>query len=354
MRLLFVTPARPDGAIGGREQLSALHRHALSGVLGSDFHVIPLRQADGPIARKLRGEIDGVSGASIVKILDMIDRDRINTLWLDGTNLGLIAKAVAEGRPHVRIISFAHNVEADFFAASLRRAPSPRAAAVQWANRTAERAAARYSDDLVALNSRDSDRFFARYGRSANALLPIALTDRDGPIVAQADHPRPYVLFVGGSFFANREGIRWFAANVSPALHVDTLVVGRGMDELRSELERFPSVRIIGPANNLAPWYGGAVAVIAPIFSGSGMKTKVAEAWMFGKSVIGTAEVFVGYDVPDSCRVCTSASEFVTAINAIDQQRMIDPDHQLRARYERDHSPAALAMGLVQILRVGS
>lgn len=147
MRLLFVTPARADVAIGGREQLSALHRRALSDLLASDFHACPLPQAGGSVVRKLRGEIDGVSDARITEILGAIDREEIDTVWLDGTNLGLIAKAVAEGRPHVRIISFAHNVEADFFAASLRRAPSPRSHA-DW-HRTHKESVWERADGLV-------------------------------------------------------------------------------------------------------------------------------------------------------------------------------------------------------------
>jgi len=35
--------------------------------------------------------------------------------------------------------------------------------------------------------------------------------------------------------------------------------------------------------------------VILPIISGSGMKTKTAEALMYGKSIIGIKEAFEGY-----------------------------------------------------------
>ena len=47
---------------------------------------------------------------------------------------------------------------------------------------------------------------------------------------------------------------------------------------------------------SLAPHLAaGAALVIAPIFDGSGMKTKVAEALMHGKHVVGTPEAFSGY-----------------------------------------------------------
>ena len=81
------------------------------------------------------------------------------------------------------------------------------------------------------------------------------------------------MLFVGGGFYANRAGIRWFAREVAPAINLPTLVVGYGLDDLREELERSGNVQLIGAVESLEPWYLIAKAAIAPIFAGSGMKT---------------------------------------------------------------------------------
>ena len=40
---------------------------------------------------------------------------------------------------------------------------------------------------------------------------------------------------------------------------------------------------VVGEVESLAQWYHDAYFVVAPIFDGSGMKTKVAEALMYGK-----------------------------------------------------------------------
>jgi hypothetical protein len=74
------------------------------------------------------------------------------------------------------------------------------------------------------------------------------------------------------------------------------------------------------------------------------MKTKIAEALMFGKKIIGTPEAFSGYeDVADRAgKICKSADDFVSAIN-IAKVAFVKPfDPKLRAIYEKKYSyPAA-------------
>jgi hypothetical protein len=56
------------------------------------------------------------------------------------------------------------------------------------------------------------------------------------------------------------------------------------------------NVKLDGYVNDLSSYYKSAVAVVAPIFKGSGMKTKVIEAMSYGKSIIGTDEAFQGIE----------------------------------------------------------
>ena len=100
------------------------------------------------------------------------------------------------------------------------------------------------------------------------------------------------------------------------------------------------------------PWYRGALAVVAPIRSGSGMKTKVAEALMHGKRVVGLPEAFVGYgpEVLAANHCATGAAAMVVAIGALVQSPPPGFDPVQRALYERFHSRAAALAGLARIL----
>ena len=116
------------------------------------------------------------------------------------------------------------------------------------------------------------------------------------------------IFFVGGKFYANEFGVRWFAKNVSPYIDYKTFVIGRGFGNLQNELEQYKNVKILGEVDILSNWYMNAEYVIAPIFEGSGMKTKVAEALMYGKKIIATTSALIGYEnLPDdSYYVCNT------------------------------------------------
>ena len=80
--------------------------------------------------------------------------------------------------------------------------------------------------------------------------------------------------------------------------------------------------------------------MIAPIFHGSGMKTKVAEALMHGKKIIGTSEAFVGYEDHrhKAGWICNNANEFVSAIDSANNSIDEYYDEDLRKIYKDNYS----------------
>ncbi|MBG0792636.1 glycosyltransferase family 4 protein [Methylocystis sp. H62] len=83
-------------------------------------------------------------------------------------------------------------------------------------------------------------------------------------------------------------GAAWFIKHVVPHIGIRTIIVGTGLEVLRHDGEPNAKIEVIGEVQNHAEWYLDAHLVVAPIFDGSGMKTKVVEALMFGKKVVGT------------------------------------------------------------------
>ena len=353
----MVTPARPAGAYGGREQLSVLHERCLGELLGDGFEVHRLQGASpsGPRSTlaALAGAIDGATAASADAVLTRMARNVIDELWLDGSNLGWLAAAVKRVEPGVTVTTFGHNVEARFFLGALRHRPGARTLAVLIANFVAERLAVRYSDRLIALSDRDSALFHRLYGRAATDLLPMAIEDA-GAFVDCGAAAVAGLLFVGGAFYANLAGMRWFASRVAPQLSMRTTVIGRGFESYREELEASGTIDVVGGVSDVAPYYASARAVIAPIFDGSGMKTKVAEALMFGKPVIGTREAFSGYDkVADQAgwRADTPA-EWISAIEHVAGEPLPAFDSNLRHLYEEHYSRDAATRRISAILRL--
>jgi len=140
--------------------------------------------------------------------------------------------------------------------------------------------------------------------------------------------------------------------HVVPHIHIKTCIVGRGFESLRQELEREGKVKVVGAVDCLADWYRDAHFVIAPIFDGSGMKTKVAEALMYGKKIIGTPEAFSGYEgvAEKAGWICTTAPEFVAAIAKAGNEVTQSFYPELRMLYEEKYSFLAAVSRLSAIL----
>ena len=355
--LLLITPLTDQPPRGGRAMLSALHEAALRDIAGGGFAKLALPPAPpsgmrGAVAA-LRGAVDGVTRISERDIAERVAREGIATVYLDGSNLGRLARAIKARAPATRVITLFHNVEARFFLGALRQAKSARAVAVLVANFAAERLAMRFSDRRIALNTRDSEALAALYGRAATDIVPLAVADTRNPTPASTTPPfaTDYLLFVGGGFYANLAGIAWFARHVAPHIDPAFCVIGRGLEGLRGEVDRHPNVHLVGPVDDLDPWYRHARLVVAPIFDGSGMKTKVAEALMHGKTIAGTSEAFTGYEACGAIGGrCDDAAAFVAAIAEAGAKGTPSFDPALRSLYEQHYSPAALRRALAAII----
>ena len=331
--------------------LCKLNHDVLNEIYGSRFKVFEL--AKQPVSglrsifRAFKGHIDGINEQSIEKIIQAVNQHEINKVFVDGSNLGGIVEALKKRIPEIHVFTFFHNVEARFFWGSLTRSKSLRALAVLAVNYLAERKSIRYSDHIVCMNERDSSLLRKVYGRGATDISPMSLfDDAQQKIEADIGIDEPFALFVGGGFYANVDGIAWYVEKVAPHVNIKTRIVGRGLEAFRNKLELPGKVELIGEVEHLGPWYHEASIVIAPIFDGSGMKTKVAEALKYGKRVIGTQEAFVGYEavVESAGIVCHSAGDFIQALNAELDVNRDGIDEDLRHAFE-DHYSFQAAKG---------
>jgi glycosyltransferase involved in cell wall biosynthesis len=127
---------------------------------------------------------------------------------------------------------------------------------------------------------------------------------------------------------------------VVPWIDIPVVIVGKGFETMRVELERPGKVTVIGEVDSLSDWYRRCQFVIAPIFDGSGMKTKVAEALMYGKKIIGTPEAFVGYEkiVDRAGYVCETSKEFIYAMEVATRTINLGFDYEVRSLYEELYS----------------
>lgn len=262
----------------------------------------------------------GISFKIKEKIRNLLKKNNYDFCWISSSIGGILAKFIKKISPKIKVIVFFHNVEFDYFY-QLKKTSSSYKYILALIAKKNEKIAIKYADKIVALNKRDSKRICELYGRNVDLIFPTTFNDlyrKNNNIIKRKDEEKKNLLFVGSNFFANLHGIRWFVRNVLPFLdNVVLYIVGKNTEEWKSEFSNIDNIKIIGSVPSLEIYYKLADVVVLPIFLGSGMKTKTAEALMYGKYIFATKEAFEGYDI-DFFKVgslCNTREDFINAIN---------------------------------------
>tara|TARA_B110000008_G_scaffold279294_1_gene325823 strand:+ start:2000 stop:3118 length:1119 start_codon:yes stop_codon:yes gene_type:complete len=356
--ILLITKEFPEEAPGGRELLNKLNLKVLENIFGPNLKtfflpITNVRTYLGMI-NAFRGHIDGININSIQSCMTIIKEKKIDLVFVDGSNLGTIVKVGKNLYPNVKFITFFHNAEYYFFKGLWKKNLSLKAFFLMGISYLVEKNAVSWSDRIIALNQRDALDIQILYGCKNVAIYPMSLEDKLGtlqPLLSPKQHDE-YALFVGGFFYANYHGIRWFVKEVVPLINIKIIIVGRGFESVRSELEIQDQVTVVGSVDDLSQYYLNAKFVVAPIFDGSGMKTKTAEALMYGKKIIGTDEAFTGYEkhIAEVGWLCNSPKEFAIAIEEATKSIESYFDPLLREIYCANYSIEAAEKKMLKIL----
>jgi hypothetical protein len=249
----------------------------------------------------------------MIKIFKVIKSKKIETVYIDNSRYGALAKYIKQQDNSIFVYTFFHNVEVDYL--NVRNKDSILHQYITDAVSNAEFDALDYSDKCAFITTRDRDQFGSRAERSS--IIPVSLNDSyktNLSIKSSVALNEQYILFYGSAFFANIQGIRWFVDNVMIELPHTLYIVGRGFENFSKEFSR-KNVIVVGSVEDPSDYFFSASCVISPVFIGSGMKVKTAEALMYGKEIVGTTESFIGYDAClDKVVICNNAKEFIFSL----------------------------------------
>ena len=201
--------------------------------------------------------------------------------------------------------------------------------------------ACQYSDKYVTLSKRDADYLEKHYGRKADAIVSVSMEDKFVPVdTTVMTGRRPLCLFLGAYSKPNNDGVLFFVNEVLPHVDINFMVVGRGMEKLKSGNPCMEQVEVVSDAPDLRPFFEAADFMILPVFSGSGMKIKTCESLMYGKNILGSDESFVGYDL-DAQRVggrCNTAEEYIARLRHFIEHPVPRFNHYSRSIFLQKHS----------------
>lgn len=256
---------------------------------------------------------DEITGREKKKVIDVLKKVNADYYFFDGTWMGNFSKRL-KGK---KVIVFYHNIEKQLAYNRIKKDRGVVGIPRFLSNWNNEKNVTVNADVRICLNYRDAKLLVNYYGKDADIILPIFVSD-PGEMEVRVMNRDIKLLFVGSYFYPNIQGIRWFCKEVMPRLNCKLYIVGKGMELLKDELAN-EQVEVCGFVDSLGEVYQEADIVVSPIFSGGGMKVKIAEALSYGKPILATREALEGYQYTEEHDVweCNSVEDFVRTFGNI-------------------------------------
>lgn len=224
-------------------------------------------------------------------------------ILLHNSRFGFIAKKIKRILPNARVVTFFENIELDYCKFAVNKLIYPIEFMLV---KKEEKKSIYYSDTFVFLSSNDLNRAKELYGNASkldnNLIFPVTLNEPANELTLKS--AKPTIILLGTlSYKPNEEAVYYFIDNILPNLDAskfDFIVAGR-----------HPSIDLISACkNNRIKIYNGFdklsdicpknACLLAPLQSGAGMKTKIAEGLSYGLYIIGSQECFVGYEAVEN------------------------------------------------------
>lgn len=337
--LLYVSIVENVGVTGGSLGRKSNYSALQACKINLKEYRIPLKNNFIKILASLLNYKAGLSRRHIKKILSLIYTESIDFLFLDTSLYGQLAKVVQK-KTSVKIITFFHNCEYDIYAQSIKNRPLFRLLLNSVA--VNEYYSMKYSAVCVFLTDRDYSRCKEQYKIDCKHFFtPISLSDVyhfNGRIERRIPQR---LLFVGSYFFPNVNGLIWFVNKVLPHIHYSLTIVGKGFEqaEFLSKLKNSSNVNIKGFVEDLSAEYENSDIVVQPVFEGSGMKTKTAECFMYGKPIVSASEGLIGYqDSIDGVFRCDTEQAFINILNDLQKTGVLSYYQNLKTIFKEYYS----------------
>lgn len=367
MKVLFVSkelhPAAGSG-VGAR-----MHRDTLYELVGRenvfvidlDLFIEPSRKQNYRSYGKYKNKFERIkrnlqmntyyfSDSIINEIINIVKGENIEFVFLDDSTFGKLANAIKKKYPRVRVVSFFHDVKAQLYPIWIKRSKFVDKIDFRIGIEN-EKKSVFSVDKNIVLNSAEDKLLERYYGVKADYHYPVCVSlPEESEKNPYPENGKKVILFVGTSYVANINGIRWFYKNVFLKIsdYFDFWVVGKGLDCMKKEFSDNASFHAEGFVESLADYYRHADVIVAPLTGGGGMKIKTAEAISYGKVFVGSTESLHGYyeEMPKDIinKVifrCDTIEDYLKAFSTMAEKEVKKQNEALVELYKTKYSSTA-------------
>jgi len=183
--------------------------------------------------------------------------------------------------------------------------------------------AARTFDAIVPISEPDS-RWFAAVSGGKPVFLSEAGTNV-AERLAEPDGSSPRVGFIGSlNWQPNLEGLKWFLKNVWPHVlrtvpSATMHIAGRGAPASAKRWLKGEKISFEGEVDDARSFMASVNVMIAPLFSGSGLRIKIIEAMSIGRTVVASPVAVIGLPAVDrrDLFVAADSESFIASLTEV-------------------------------------
>jgi glycosyltransferase involved in cell wall biosynthesis len=221
-----------------------------------------------------------------------------------------------------------------------------------------EREFARRYDLIVVLSPDDAAWVNRHYNPRRVAVVPMPIDV--SYFSPQSDYPEVdcRIVFTGlMNHPPNVDAAVYFARDVFPLIRTivpraEFLVVGKDPAREVLALDAIPGVTVTGPVPDTRPYLSTAAVVVVPLRFGSGVRTKILEAWAMQKYIVSTSIGAEGLQYTDGVdlAIADDAGSFATTVaHALKDRPLRDRIRNAGRRLAMtDHDPKKIAASYYQ------
>lgn len=174
-------------------------------------------------------------------------------------------------------------------------------------------------DGVISISPIDN-QYFIENEVSSTLIMPVCVDS-----LTESAFPEAFqVGFLGGmDWVPNVQGVVWFIENVwlqfvEEFPDAEFNLAGRNFPH-EMKAWQYPGIKVHGEIEDAAGFVSGQSLVIAPIFSGSGMRVKIIEAMSYGKCVLSTSIGAEGISCTDQLNILIAddATSYLASLRSL-------------------------------------
>lgn len=267
-------------------------------------------------------------------LINLLKNNQYDVVQLEGLYMAYYIPVIRK-YSNARIALRAHNIEHEIWE---RNARQEKTFWKRWYIQVLARRIRKFKisvmnqyDLLIPITERDASHF-----DSFGNIKPMHVVPAGFDMSLLIPHPEliefPSVFFIGTlDWFPNQEGIIWFLDRIWPRLcikHPDVVFNIAGRNAPEWIVQRFNTtvgVNFLGEIDDAYAFINKNAIMVAPLFSGSGMRVKIIEGMALGKTIITTSIGAEGINVTTGENIIIEDDEnqFVLRLDELLRDRVL-------------------------------